>query len=74
MASMPATTKQINAVDPYRMPMRLWSTVVIQLQKPVSTRGRGIALRLGCGAGLTRMAARASSSAYGNSAQITSQT
>ena len=31
-ASMPPTTKKKNAETPYRMPMRLWSTVVIQDQ------------------------------------------
>src|ERR1051325_679242 len=34
-ASMPPIRKKMNAVLPYRMPIRLWSTVVIQLQIPV---------------------------------------
>src|ERR1041384_5986234 len=34
-ASIPPIRKKRNAVVPYRMPIRLWSTVVIQLQMPV---------------------------------------
>ena len=34
-ASMPPIRKKRKAVAPYRMPIRLWSTVVIQLQSPV---------------------------------------
>jgi hypothetical protein len=34
-ASMPPIRKKKNAVAPYSIPMRLWSTVVIQLQRPV---------------------------------------
>ena len=33
-ASMPPRTKNARAVTPYIMPIRLWSTVVIQLQIP----------------------------------------
>src|SRR5215217_4331486 len=36
-ASTPPTRKNRNAVTPYRMPMRLWSTVVIQLHRPVGS-------------------------------------
>jgi hypothetical protein len=39
-ASMPPSIKKKNAVTPYRIPMRLWSTVVIQAQMPVGARGR----------------------------------
>ena len=34
-ASTPPTTKNKRAATPYMMPIRLWSTVVIQLQIPV---------------------------------------
>jgi hypothetical protein len=34
-ASRPPIRKKRNAVAPYRMPIRLWSTVVIQLHSPV---------------------------------------
>src|ERR1044071_6164759 len=34
-ASSPPSRKKMNAVQPYRIPIRLWSTVVIQLQMPV---------------------------------------
>src|ERR1041385_862916 len=34
-ASIPPSRKKVNAVQPYRIPIRLWSTVVIQLQMPV---------------------------------------
>src|SRR5439155_13131733 len=37
---MPPTRKNRKAVTPYRMPIRLWSTVEIQLQKPCSDFGR----------------------------------
>src|SRR5947208_12157712 len=37
---MPPTRKNRKAVTPYRMPIRLWSTVEIQLQKPCSAFGR----------------------------------
>jgi len=33
--SMPPTRKNAKADVPYRMPIRLWSTVVIQLHSPV---------------------------------------
>ena len=33
-ASIPANSMKMNAVVPYKTPMRLWSTVVIQLQMP----------------------------------------
>ena len=39
-ASMPPTMKKTNAVAPYISPIFLWSTVVNQLQKPVSADGR----------------------------------
>src|SRR6266542_4443087 len=39
-ASIPPITKNANAVIPYRIPIRLWSTVVIQLQNPVVAVGR----------------------------------
>src|SRR3954462_904094 len=46
-ASIPATRNQRNAVTPYMIPIRLWSTVVIQLQIPVGSgwaaSGRGAA-------------------------------
>ena len=39
-ASTPPTMKKTNAVTPYIRPIFLWSTVVNQLQKPVSADGR----------------------------------
>ncbi len=33
-ASRPPMTKNVPAETPYRMPMRLWSTVVNQLHRP----------------------------------------
>ena len=33
-ASRPPMTKKVPADTPYRMPMRLWSTVVNQLHRP----------------------------------------
>ena len=39
-ASRPPTMKKTNAVAPYISPIFLWSTVVNQLQKPVSADGR----------------------------------
>ena len=36
-ASMPPIRKKTKAVAPYRMPMRLWSTVVSQLHRPVGS-------------------------------------
>ena len=39
-ASLPPTRKNTKAVTPYRIPIFLWSTVVIQLQKPVVACGR----------------------------------
>lgn len=40
-ASKPPTRKKINAVIKYRMPIRLWSTVVTHDQNPVWAVGRG---------------------------------
>ena len=34
-ASIPPTRKKIKAETPYRAPIRLWSTVVSQLHRPV---------------------------------------
>ena len=34
-ASNPPTRKKLTAETPYKMPMRLWSTVVIQLHTPL---------------------------------------
>src|SRR5690606_42153648 len=42
-ASTPPTRKKNSDVQKYIMPMRLWSTVVTQLQKPVSDFGLGSA-------------------------------
>src|SRR6266511_1176317 len=39
-ASIPPMRKNAKAVMPYRIPIRLWSTVVIQLQNPVVAVGR----------------------------------
>src|SRR6266508_4325114 len=39
-ASIPSMRKNAKAVMPYRIPIRLWSTVVIQLQNPVVAVGR----------------------------------
>src|SRR5688572_13273195 len=39
-ASTPPTMKNRKAVTPYMIPMRLWSTVEIQLQKPCAAWGR----------------------------------
>src|SRR5688572_22238210 len=39
-ASMPPTKKKIKAVAPYRMPIRLWSTVVTHDRQPVVGFGR----------------------------------
>src|SRR3989304_4916896 len=39
-ASTPPIRKNRNAVKPYKIPIRLWSTVVIQLQNPVVAVGR----------------------------------
>src|SRR4051794_21281896 len=39
-ASIPPTRKKPKAVTPYRMPIRLWSTVVNHDAKPVMARGR----------------------------------
>ena len=39
-ASSPPTMKKTNATTPYIIPIFLWSTVVNQLQKPVSDDGR----------------------------------
>ena len=41
-ASMPPTMKKKNAEKPYSAPIRLWSTVVSQLHRPVYVFGRGI--------------------------------
>ena len=40
-ASMPPTRNQRKEVTAYRVPMRLWSTVLIQLQMPYSLFGLG---------------------------------
>ena len=40
-ASTPAIKNHKNDVIPYRVPIRLWSTVPIQPQMPVSDWGRG---------------------------------
>ena len=41
-ASIPESSMNTSAVAPYSTPMRLWSTVVIQLHKPaVAEVGRG---------------------------------
>ena len=34
-ASSPPSTKNVPAETPYRMPIRLWSTVVSQLHRPL---------------------------------------
>src|SRR5690625_5178760 len=39
-ACNPPTRKNANEVQKYRIPIRLWSTVVIQLHSPVSLWGR----------------------------------
>src|SRR5262245_63803643 len=39
-ASDPPIRKNMNEVAPYSFPMRLWSTVVNQLQRPVVALGR----------------------------------
>src|SRR5438552_12963850 len=39
-ASLPPTRKKVNDVTPYRIPIRLWSTVVIQLHQPDVAFGR----------------------------------
>ena len=41
-ASIPPTMNHRNDVTAYSVPMRLWSTVPIQLQIPVSDFGRGM--------------------------------
>src|SRR5688500_78273 len=48
-ASTPPTRKKKNAATPYIMPMRLWSTVVIQLQRPVFVFTAGRTTVVVCG-------------------------
>src|SRR5262249_59659673 len=49
-ASIPPITKNASAVEPYMMPIFLWSIVVNQLQKPVVACGRRSTRRRRAGA------------------------
>ena len=47
-ASMPPTRKKMNALVPYRMPIRLWSTVVIQDQRPLGAAAASPGMNAAC--------------------------